>query len=88
MPTLWKTQDGRRIPTDMLDTSHLRNIVAMLRSKGYVTEDEFFGTLAYACASSTPDGAAMAAEAELLNMRVFPQLAELEAELQKPWRKK
>lgn len=86
-PVIWTTRDGRQIPSDMLETSHLRNIVAMLRGKGYVTEQEFLACLAYACSGSTPDGAAMAAEAELDRMKIFPKLEALEAELAKPWRK-
>ena len=84
---VWITKDGRRIPHCELKTDHLSSIVAMLRGKGYVTEDEFLACLSYACSGSTPDGACMAAEAELDRMKIFPQLAALEVELKQPWRK-
>ena len=56
----WKTRDGREIPIKEMGTDHLKNCVAMLRRKGFVTPEEYFSCLAYAFSSNTPDGAAMA----------------------------
>lgn len=77
----WKTKDGREIPIQDLPTPHLTSIIAMLRRRGYVTPEEYQGLAAYARSSSTPDGAQLAAESELLSTRPWEVLKHLEEEL-------
>lgn len=77
----WKCKDGRIIDIKDIETDHLRNIINMLRRKGVVTPDEYLSCLAYACSGDTPDGAAMAAEAEVDRMKPWAKLELLEAEL-------
>lgn len=77
----WKCKDGRELDIKDMETSHLKNAVAMLRRKGVVTPDEYFSCLAYACSGDTPDGAAMAAEAEADGMKPWADLEVMEHEL-------
>lgn len=77
----WKCKDGRVLELKDIETDHLKNIIAVLRRKGLVTMDEFLSCAAYACAGSTPDGAAMAAENELAGMCPWEGLEILEDEL-------
>lgn len=69
-------------PNSRMETSHLKNAVAMLRRAGAVTTDEYLSCLTYARSGDTPDGAAMAAEAEADSMRPCEVLAVLERELE------
>lgn len=77
----WKCKDGRELDIKDMETNHLKNAVAMLRRKGVVTTDEYLSCLAYACSGDTPDGAAMAAEAEFSSMKPWKGLAIMEEEL-------
>ena len=79
----WRCKDGRVLELAEIETDHLKNIVHYLRSKGAVTPDEYIDCLGYACSSSTPDGAAMAAEQELEGMKPMAGLEKLEAELER-----
>lgn len=77
----WKCKDGRVLEVSEMGTDHLKNTIAMLRRNGVVTPDEFLSCLAYACSGDTPDGAAMAAEAEVDGMKQWNGLEVLEDEL-------
>ena len=78
----WKCKDGRELDIKDMETNHLKNAIAMLRRKGVVTTDEYLSCLAYACSGDTPDGAAMAAEAEVDRMKPWKGLEVMEVELQ------
>lgn len=77
----WKCKDGRELDVKDMETSHLKSTIALLRRKGAVTLGEYLSCLAYACSKDTPDGAAMAAEAEVNGMRPWSGLDIMEAEL-------
>ena len=83
MGLIWLTKDGRKIAIEDLETSHLQNIILMIRRKGGVTIDEYIDCCAYVCSKDTPDGAQMCAESELSRMKPVRWLDRLEAELQK-----
>lgn len=75
----WKCKNGMLIEVSEMGTDHLEKTIAMLRRKGFVTHDEFFSCAA--CSGIAGEYAALAAEAELLNMKPWSGLAVLEAEL-------
>jgi hypothetical protein len=39
-PTIWRTRDGREIEIVRMDTGHLKNTVAFLRKRGWITHAE------------------------------------------------
>lgn len=77
----WKCKDGRVLDIKDMETDHIQNVINMLRRKNVVTENEYLDCLAYACSGSTPDGAAMAAEAEVDRMKQWKGLELLGDEL-------
>lgn len=77
----WTCRDGRVLDTKDMTTSHLTNVIAMLRRNNVVTPDEFLSCAAYAASSNTSDAASYAAEAEMLDMRPWKGLELLEEEL-------
>lgn len=38
--SIWRTRDGREIPIVQMDTGHLKNTVAFLRKRGWITQKE------------------------------------------------
>lgn len=38
---VWKTRDGREIPIEDMETSHIKNAQALLRRKGFVEKSTF-----------------------------------------------
>ena len=79
----WTCKDGRVLDIKEMETSHLQNAINMLRRKGYVTLYDYLSCSAYAQSANTPDGAAMAAEGELMGMIPTRSLDVMEAELSK-----
>lgn len=65
-----------------METEHLTNAINVLRRRGVVTWDEYRSCLAYACSSSTPDGAAMCGLRELDRMKPWKDLGLMEEELE------
>ena len=79
--TIWKCRDGREIQICKLSLEHLMRISKMLRRNGAVTSEEFISCARYASSPDTPDGAAMCAENELLEMKIHSQLSLIEQEI-------
>lgn len=78
----WKCRDGRVLEIKKMDTDHLRNTIAMLRSNGFVTSSEFDGMMR-SHNSLSGEFAQMAAEREIAGARYTPALEHLEDELRK-----
>lgn len=47
----WTTKAGNQVPLADLETSHLKNIISMLRRKGFVSLEEFHASCAAAASS-------------------------------------
>ena len=63
----WIKKNGESINVSDMSDSHLKNTYNMLRRKGFVPTDVAYSCLEYA--GSASDGAAMAARAELSQMK-------------------
>ena len=75
----WKTKDGRRIPINELEDTHLDAIVRMIRGTGGLTRDEYWRLLTTAL-GCMGDYAAMAVETEIESSHYSPWLDVLEKE--------
>ena len=78
----WKTKDGRQIEIKDMETSHIKNTLAMLKRKGFISPK----TLSYYLFGPTPngDGANDAYEMEfnnLVNRPISPFINYFEDEL-------
>ena len=61
---IWKSQDGRVFErVEDIETSHLRNIIAHIRARGFIEASVWWSMCDYI--RTAPDGAALAVEAEL-----------------------
>lgn len=78
--TTWTTKGGLVVPIKEMTTQHLYNAIAMLRSKGHVTEYEYQFALGTAY-SFTGEMSSYYAEAEIAQMQMSPALGALEEEL-------
>ena len=78
--TEWKMKNGHTIKIADMETSHIKNAIAMLRRKGFVTPAELELYLL-----SEPNGEAALDEymRELDRIKTCPPLAALEAELKR-----
>lgn len=67
----WKCADGRIIEIEKMEIDHAKNCLSLLRKKGFVSIDEFWGSCQ--CASSCGgDMASYYAEQEIAAMRPHP----------------
>ena len=77
----WTCKDGRVMEMSEMSTSHLKNTIAMLGRKGWVTHAEFTQAWVYAYSPWSGEMAADAVQAELDNMIPSRRLEALENEL-------
>jgi hypothetical protein len=80
----WKTKDGRILYIDEMTTEHLRNTIAMLERKGFVSvsQKQFY----FNAPQPNGDGALLAFEreqAQVFEAPLCPQLDALRHELKK-----
>ena len=59
----WTTKDGKKIEVKKMSTSHIKNALALLKRRGFISPEtlEFY----FSCRWPTADGALMAFENEL-----------------------
>jgi len=82
MPTTtWKTKEGQVLDIKDMSTKHLENAVAMVRRKGFITQDQYLRLAAYAFGGDTPEMASYYAEGELSQAKVSMALGPMEDEL-------
>ena len=82
MEETWKTKDGKEIPIENMTTQHIKNTIALLERKGFVSPE----TLRFYTSGPTPFGecAQLAYEEEqdiVFEAPVSKQLSALEDEL-------
>ena len=78
----WKCKDGRVLDISAMTTDHIKNCIAMMRRKGFVSVEEF---RYYLCAdtSAMGDGAYDAFENEMSSLRFCRAIDAMEAEVNK-----
>ena len=64
----WRMRNGDLIHVKDMDDDHLRNTVLMLRKNGFVHSKTYWAACTYA--QTAPDGAAMAVDREIDNMKL------------------